>query len=507
MKKSHIIAAIAAALIGSGTMIAEEPFAELEASVTGSIGSGDFAPYYISSNNHGIITQPDNALLRLKATSPLRTDGRWGYGFGVDVITGYSSATNYSKFDSASQSWYSEGERPAAIWLQQLYFDLRYRSVFLTAGLKEHQSALLNQSLSSGDLIESGNTRPIPELRAGFTDFQDIPFTNGWVQIQGEIGYGKATDDDWSRDHFNYYNNFITTGWWYTYKRAYFRTNPDKPLSITIGAQAAGQFAGTHVTYNAGNVTTTEKHDLKFRDFFDMFIPKTGEEGYVKGNHLGSWDFKARYRMHNNDEVYAYFQWPWEDGSGIGKLNGFDGLWGLEYKSAEHARLVNGVVLEYLDFTNQSGPLHWDPEDNPGTTLLDQATGADNYYNNFFFNGYSHYGMSIGTPFLRSPLYNTNGILRFLCNRTRGFHVGISGDLTPALDYRLLFSYRKSWGSAFTPLIDTLSDTSMLVECNYRLNNCIDMKAQLSFDAGDMYGDNFGALVSVSYHIPWYLTK
>lgn len=498
------MAAIAATAI---TATAEEPFARLEATVTGSMATGDFAPYYISSNNHGIITQPDNALLRLKATSPLRTDGRWGYGFGVDVVTGCSSATDYAEYNATTASWHSEAERPAAIWLQQLYFDLRHRGVFLTVGLKEHQSALLDNRLSSGDLTESGNARPIPEMRAGFVDFQDIPFTDGLVQIQGEIGYGKSTDADWARNRFNHYTSFITTGWWYNYKRAYFRTDPDLPLSVTVGMQAAAQFSGDKTTYSGGKITAEEKHDLKVRDFFDMLVLKTGDEGYVKGNHAGSWDFKARYRLPNSDELSAYFQWPWEDGSGIGKLNGFDGLWGLQYHSADKNRIINGAVIEYLDFTNQSGPLHWDPEDNPGTTLRDQATGADNYYNNFFFNGYSHYGMSIGSPFLRSLLYNTNGILRYLCNRTRGFHIGVSGAVTPAIDYRLLFSHRKSWGSAFTPLIEPVDDTSMLVECNYRLNTELDIKAQLAFDAGKMYGDSFGALVSVSYHIPWYLNK
>lgn len=506
MKLRHIIS-MAAIVATAITATAEEPFARLEATVTGSMATGDFAPYYISSNNHGIITQPDNALLRLKATSPLHTNGRWGYGFGVDVVTGYSSATDYAKYDAATVSWHSESERPAAIWLQQLYFDLRHRSVFLTVGLKEHQSALLDNRLSSGDLTESGNARPIPEVRAGFVDFQDIPFTDGWVQIQGEIGYGKSTDADWTRNHFNHYTTFITTDWWYNYKRAYFRTDPDQPLSVTVGMQAAAQFSGDKTTYSGGKITAEEKHDLKVRDFFDMLILKTGDEGYYKGNHVGSWDFKARYRLPNSDELSAYFQWPWEDGSGIGKLNGFDGLWGLQYHSSDKSRIINGAVIEYLDFTNQSGPLHWDPEDNPGTTLRDQATGADNYYNNFFFNGYSHYGMSIGSPFLRSPLYNTNGILRYLCNRTRGCHIGISGTVNHALDYRMLFSYRKSWGSAFTPLIDPVSSTSMLVECNYRLNTDIDFKAQLAFDAGKVYGNSFGALVSVSYHIPWYLNK
>lgn len=37
----------------------------------------------------------------------------------------------------------------------------------------------------------------------------------------------------------------------------------------------------------------------------------------------------------NDSEIKAFFQKPFEDGSGIGWMNGFDGIWGLEYKNAK----------------------------------------------------------------------------------------------------------------------------------------------------------------------------
>jgi hypothetical protein len=234
-----------------------------------------------------------------------------------------------------------------------------------------------------------------------------------------------------------------------------------------------------------------------------MFIPKTGEEGFVLGNHLGSWDLMARYRMKNDDELKAYFQWPWEDGSGIGKLNGFDGLWGIEYRSSRRG-FVNGVVLEYLDFTNQSGPLHWDPEDNPGTTITEEnhTDGGDNYYNNMNYNGYAHYGMSIGSPFLASPLYNRDGYLAYIDNRVRGFHVGLMGTISKWVDYRIMGSYRKGWGTGLLPRTTPVDDTSMMVEALYRVPSVqgLNIKAQVAFDKGSMYGDTFGALLSVSYN-------
>lgn len=473
-----------------------------EASVWGNAGSGDFAPYYIASNNHGMLTQPGNALLRLGAWRDMDMSRRFSYGYGVSFVTGYGSKTGYERYNAATSEFYVHDEQPACVWLQQLYGEIKYRGVFMTVGLKEQSSKMLNANLSSGDLVESGNARPIPEVRVGFKDFQDIPFTGGWVQIDGEISYGKFTDDDYMRNHYNYYNYHITTGSWYTYKQAYFRTKPSARFSVTIGAQAAGIFGGTTGTYRQGKLVSSYKHPDKLGDFFEMFIPRnTSEEGFVLGNHLGSWDFMARYRFRNDDELKGYFQWLWEDGSGIGKLNGFDGLWGIEYKSSRQG-IINGAVVEYLDFTNQSGAMHWDPADAPGTTITAQATGGDNYYNNAFYNSYANYGMSIGTPFLRSPIYNLDGYPAYVCTRVRGVHVGVTGNISSPLDYRVMFSYRKGWGTGLVPLTETLEDTSVSVDATYRVPSVsgLSIKAQVALDNGSMFGDNIGGLVTVSYN-------
>lgn len=471
------------------------------AALTVNGGNGDFAPYYIGSNRHGTLTQSGDGLFQLAAWKPISTGSRFSYGFGAELWSGVSSSVDYMHYDGTSQEWVKNPQHPAYMWVQQLYGEVKYRGVFLTVGLKEHESALLNNALTSGDLVESGNARPIPEVRAGFIDFQNIPFTNGWVQIQGEISYGKFSDNNWLKHHYNYYNGHLALGGLYTYKRAYFRTKPTERFSVTLGAQAAGIFGGETTYYSKGVAVETQKHPHGIKDYFEMFIPKlSSEEGFVMGNHLGSWDFMATYRFKNDSELKAYFQWPWEDGSGIGKMNGFDGLWGLEYKSASGG-IVSGVVVEYLDFTNQSGPIHWEPGDSPGTSLMSNATGGDEYYNNGFYKSYANYGMSIGTPFLRSPLYNTDGYYAYVDNRVRGFHAGVTGEISRSVDYRFMVSYRKGWGSGRIPRSHPVDDTSMMVEASWRVPSVkgLGVKGQLAFDAGSMYGDVFGACLTVSY--------
>lgn len=474
---------------------------EYQAEAIFNAGSGSFAPYYIASNRHGLLTQSSDALLRLEGARRLDLSRRFSYAYGAEVLTGYADKVDYQRYNPASSSFYSHAEGPSAISLRQLYGEVKYRGVFLTVGMKQHESALLNFSLSSGDIVESGNARPVPEVRVGFVDFQDIPFTDGWVQIQGEIAYGKFADNDWLKDHYNYYDWHINLGSLYHYKRCYFRTNPKQPVSVTVGMQTAGQFGGTSHVYVNGVETKQYKGRTSFKDFINMFIPRqqSGSRFY-DGNSLGSWDVMARYRFNNGAQLKAYLQKPWEDGSGIGWMNGFDGLWGVEYVAAESDAIVNGAVVEYIDFTNQSGSIHWSPGDSPGTTITTNATGADAYYNNFQYNSYMNYGMSLGTPFLPSPIYNKDGYPAFVDSRVRGFHAGVTGRIGN-VGYRLLGGYRKGWGDGKAPTATTRHDTSMMVEGAYTLPSlpAMRVKAQVGFDSGNMFGDNFGACVTIAY--------
>lgn len=471
---------------------------DVAADVIGTASRETFAPYYMASNRHGIISQGDNALLRVVAKRKIQLEDRFCYGFGVDFVGGWSNSTDYSRWNSGE--WTAHAEHPAHVWVQQLYGEVKYRGVFLTAGLKERSSALLNQRLSSGDLVESGNSRPIPEVRAGFVDFQNIPFTNGWVQIQGEISYGKLVDNEWVRNHYNYYQQHIAQGALYSYKRCYFRTNPSKPFSATVGMQVGAMFGGDAQWYYDGAMTSERHYSSAIKQFFKMLVPTDGGQEYYAGSSLGSWDVLLRYNLKNGMTLKGYMQKPWEDGSGIGFLNGFDGLWGLELNTNCRG-YVSGVVLEYLDFTNQSGAMHWDPDDNVGTNITNRAEGADDYYNNHEYNPWAYYGMAIGSPFLQSPIYNTDGALMFKHNRVRGFHAGVQGSLGDNLDYRLLGGYRRSWGSGYQPAIEPKSDTSVMVEASYRLQTVkgMSVKAQVAYDHGSLYGNNFGACVTLSY--------
>ena len=469
-------------------------------------GNIELAPYYISSNSGGTVTQQYSALAAAALFKGMVTSKRFSWGAGIEAWGGLASSAGYERYVAGNGQFEVQQQHPARAWIQQAYVEGKYRSIYALAGQAYKSSPIVNGSLSSGDLVWSGNARPPVGMRAGFIDFQNIPFTRGWVQLTGEFGYFRELDDKWLEHHYNYYNHFITTGTWLHYKSLHLRTNPHQPLVFTIGAQSACQFGGSADYYEDGKVTRTVKMKADAKAFFRTFIAGSGGnsagDSFVEGNHLGTWDIALEYKLAQRRSLRAYTQWLWEDGSGIGKMNGFDGLWGLEYRNGSGRPLLQGAVIEYIDFTNHSGPIHWTPNDLPGTPITSHSSGADDYYNNYIYNGYQSRGMSIGSPFVKSPLYNLDGYMRYRDNVLRGFHAAIHGWLHENWYYRLMGSYRRAWGTPLIPRAGSVDDFSMALKIQYHTGNKSSrwvVNATVAMDHGSLYGNNWGSLLGLSY--------
>lgn len=496
----HSSMMVLAIIVGWLSAYAEVPFA-YHVSIAGQASSKSLAPYMLGSWNEGRYVEGNGIWQEASIGKDLDLSKRFSWSGGVDYIAGVSSKTYYDRWVESEQEWTKHSAHIPNVRLQQIFAQLKYRQTFLTLGMKYSHSGIVDDQLSSGDLTRSVNALPIPGVAAGFLDFQDIPFTGGWVQIDGEIMYGKMMDSGFKKAEFNCFSGIEAIKLWYNYKRCYFRTNPNKNFHVTVGMQAASFDGGTTRTYSNGKLIKTDRRGFSFKDVLQMFFPRPGGEAYYAGSHLGSWDLKAVYKFRDDSRLSAYFEWPWEDGSGIGKMNGFDGLWGIHYDFARKG-IVTKVLFEYLDFTNQSGPIHFDPEDNSETVISGHASGADDYYNNDFYGAYSNYGMSIGTPFSVSPIYNRNGALRFLHTRARGFHVAVAGNPCNWLSYRAMLGYEKAGGSGRLPSYKRLESTSAMIEATMQPAKKLpgfEVNFRLAFDAGKLRDNNWGARLQVAY--------
>lgn len=470
--------------------------------------SADRLPYFLTTGQSGQFIQPMGIAERVGARRALTPARRFAWGAGAEGIAEYTKSTPTDVYDAATGSFTQMRRRPGAVRLQQLWGAVKWRSLWLELGMRQYERSIMDDELGVGDIVMSRNARPIPQLRFGFMNFVDVPFTRGVLQLQGEIAYGKFADNGWLRSHYNYYNSFITTGAWMHYKRLYLRLRPERHFLLTIGMQHAAQFGGTRRIYEQGREAYVDHAPVRFRDFLDVFVQRRGGSGsfdgdraYYNGNHLGAWDVRASYRFDNGARLTLLAQLPWEDGSGIGKLNGWDGRWGVRMDMSPGLPL-EVLQLEYVDFTNQSGPMHWAPGDFPGTGVGGQATGADDYYNNTFYDGWANYGMAIGTPFVGQPALNTDGYLRFTDTRVRGFQIGAAGRLGRHLDWEMKVAWRSSLGTPFLPRSKRAESTSACARIAWRMPHMpLRLTGALAFDSGSLNAAGVGAMVGLEYSL------
>lgn len=504
-------------LLSIGSAITQEARAEYSfdagATLTLGAGSNEFAPYYMHANRHGKLTQSKNAQLDIWAIDPLDLSKRFDFSWGVEIMGGYANKADYRRWNNTDKEWYANPQGPAPIWIQQLFGEVKWRSLFLSVGLRDIDAYFVDQELSSGDLIWSGNSRGIPEVRAGFVDFQNIPFTKGWVQIDGAISYGKFIDTSWVNNHFDYYTGKRNPGPFWTYKRIALRTKPSQPFVFHVGVQMTGIFGGKTYRYHGGELTSTTDNYNGIKDFFQILLPfwKDEKEGYKVGDTKGSFDLSASWRFKGGETIRAYVQAPWEDSSGIYKGNGFDGLWGLEFKM-NRRWWITGAVAEYVDLTNMSGPIAYVPyyhnTDDNGANLPYQTNGRDAYYNNSYYRAYTNYGLNMGTPMVQGTLFYTgdnpniteDGTIPYF--RVRGFHLALEGAIGPNCDYIVKYNHRKVWGDTNRKtLIHPIEADSFIAGASYRLDRVpgLTISASLGIDHGNVPSNAVGGMVTLSY--------
>ena len=504
--RNRIIIALAAAVACAAGLRAEVGI-DYSATLAAGCADSQLAPYHLSAMNGGRFTQGNMLLLGLDARHAMNDTTRWSWGAGVELWGGATRRATYQRYDATTGQYVDNRQRPAAFWVQQLYVTGRYRCMTLTVGQRERRSYTVGRN-SSGDFTRSGNARPLPGVEIHFDRYRDVPLTRGWLQATMELSFYHGTDSDWLRDHYVRRGSFLTTGSLMTYKALYLRTKPSQPVVATIGIQAMCQYGGDRTFYDLdGNVTGTEHMKRDFVTILKSIIPagdgKSGSaDSFCVGNHVGSIDVAVDWHIGSTGKTLrAYLQNPFEDGSGMAKRNGWDGLYGLEYRGGDND-IVSNAVVEYLDLTNQSGPLHWAPADMPGTKVTHQATGADDYYNNYAFNGYHTAGMSVGSPMVVAPLWNRDGFMQFTNNVMRGVHIAVEGRVSGPWRYRAAFSHRRAWGTPLQPVAHSRHATCAMLEVAYTPASAhgLAAKCRLAIDRGDLLGNNVGAMMTLSYN-------
>lgn len=464
---------------------------------------GENAPFWLTSNRYGLSSvENNNGYLRAGIFRPTEKEKKFSYGLGLDLAVAYGFTSVFV--------------------VQQAYADLKYGLVELSIGSKERAPELKNERLSSGGMALSGNARPVPQVRISLPDYWIIG-KRKIFGIKGHLAYGMFTDDNWQQD-FAAPQTKRTEHVLYHSKSLYGKIgNEEKfPLVFEGGIEMAAQFGGK--AYGRGYEPYLDMPN-GIKDFFKVLIPSgsdaaDGDYPNVYGNHLGSWSVSFSYKF-PTWKIRAYHEHFFEDHSMIideyawkdyvdefgqgnfwsyfppiipSKYYWRDGLNGIEVTLPPNP-YINSFVYEYLSTREQSGVIYHDHTDE----FPDQIGGKDNYYNHGTYTGWHHWGMAIGNPLLTSPIYNQDGRIEFKNNRIKAHHFGFSGQPTAEIDYRLLLTHSRNWGTYADPFYEIKKNISMLAEVNYAPQKLRGWKfsASFAFDHGDLLGNNTGGMVSV----------
>ena len=496
--KFRMMAFFVAVAFSSGNIFGERTDETNKTSVTydltaeTAVGSGRYTAYQLVTNRHHVLaTRANTAYVRGTVNVSHKLSERFTLSGSVDAIA--SVHADHSLF------------------LQQCYARLDGKYLFVEAGSHESGQVVRNDSLSVGSFVKGTNAKPVPQARIGTRGFQYVPFTKQWVQVNAEGGYGKFLDSDHRQDMMiRSGGDTYTTGAYYHQAHLYIRSNPTKRVFAMIGIEHVAQFGGTRYTF-VGDEKTGITKPANLKAFLNVILPlgdksyfeNSALEDWVYGNHVGVMTYQVGVNITSHHRLQAYLDNPFEDGSGIRKGNGYDGLWGLEYTCSKPGRqYVRAAVVEYFQSTCQSGPLHWDGGDYPEpirSQITDLVVGNDNYYNNTFYDSYSYYSMTPGIALITSPIYNEGGGSIYLNNRVKAWHLGVKGELTDKLSYMLKGSYSEGWGTYSAPAVRKKHSFDVMLLGSYALG-ALNVSAAYALSRGNIYGNCSTCNLKISYH-------
>ena len=436
------------------------------------MSSGNNLPFWFTSNQNGAFTSENGyyQLLRVGFEHGLLSDStkNWDFNYGTTMIAGV-------------------GDK-ADLQLNQYWFGARYKWLSVKIGARNDSIRFAGLSHSNGNMMWSGNARPLPGVTFSTNGYILLFSQNKWFTFKALYEENFLNDE---RDmtnamlHHKYLYNKVTLKNW----------------SFTLGLDHWVYWGGTSRTRGS-----TPGFQYYPRYVFGL---KGGDNSSVSdiknvsGNTIGMHVLEVEKNFGGN-RITFYWNHPFEDRSGLEMANWRDGIWGLHYKGKKRNAFVSDIVYEFMSTLDQSGPNHLIPSSVPGVFT---GRGRDNYFalgvgvsDWFYSSGHVFNNKMMGTP-LFIPVIGADGRSKGFDNtRIEMHHLGIGGTIINRLTWRSRLTWSRSHGTYEKDYPVPLNQFSYLAEGRYQL-----LRLPLSFnlgvagDIGDRFEKRFGGYTGMSW--------
>ncbi|RQP19032.1 capsule assembly Wzi family protein [Parapedobacter defluvii] len=440
------------------------------------------------------------ATLSSKGYQPLwTTSNRFGLlsDEGADLAT-YAGIWNTHTFPAGKHDFRIEyganivnSHHFSQVIIQQGYVKARYGALEFRGGRFEEILGGIDPLLSTGSLGVSGNALPIPKIGFALPEYTPVPFTNGWLQVKGQISHGWMGNEQ-----------SMKRAW--LHEKTFYAKLGNGPFKVYGGLQHFAIWGGERGDF---------KLDRSWKGFFDVLFVKEADDGSVGGEILpnragdqrGLIEFGGDLDL--NDALWhLYFQVPFESGMGI-DIRNIDRVGGLQVTLKNH-NWLDRLVVEFI-YTKQMEGF--------------QKAELQSYYNNgVYASGWEYQYRSIGTPLFLNRYRGANflpveavdwrkdnsaewGNKNFINNRIVGGHIGMLHRYAPGITGRTMLTYTRNFGTHMSsnPItamprnqVYTLHEVSVALT---RVPGLL-LSAGVAVDAGGLY-DNVGGLLGISYQL------
>ena len=426
------------------------------------VSTGEKSPFWIVSGNQGSYhSSPLGASAGILIENKDSVNHFIGFNYGIEMLNRYNEKGYDFRF-------------------QQAYGEIRIWEIIIRAGRKAELIGNHDSLMSTGGTVWSGNAPPMPKIAISSNGYVDVPFTKGWVKLNGYMAHGWFEKNRFVKDLLLHQ------------KYLYVKVGGDSKINVSYGLQHFAQWGGISPVERYGELPSD------WDAFKKVFLAKSGTPGTVDtneiinrlGNHLGSRNYGLDFKFENGS-TGIYYQTIFEDNSGRNDKISRDGLWGVWFGFKDKEKIVNHILYEFLNTSYQSGPAH-----NIGDSVLG---GNDNYFNNYIYHtGWTYMGYTLGTPMITSPILARGDKIAILNNRVTAHHVGIAGVISKKIPYQTFFTYSINRGTYSNPFPSAKDQFSWFGKARIPLNNKeLFLDAALALDIGKMYGNNMGMILQI----------